>query len=113
MERAARGRLLIRQGDVVLEEGRIADVTAFLDASALTGESRPARLGPGGDARRGATNAGEAFALIAPRPATESTYAGIVRRIEAAQGLRGGRRAIRRALVGPGGGAWWWCPPAR
>lgn len=78
-------RLLIRQGDVVPVDGTVASGTAFLDTSALTGESLPVRLARGADAMSGSTNAGEAFDLTATRPARDSTYAGIVRLVEEAQ----------------------------
>ncbi len=78
-------RLLIRQGDIVPVDGTIASPTAFLDTSALTGESLPVRLGEGAEAMSGSTNAGEAFDLTATRRAAESTYAGIVRLVEEAQ----------------------------
>jgi heavy metal translocating P-type ATPase len=78
-------RLLIRQGDIVPVDGRIASQTAFLDTSALTGEALPVRLGQGDEAMSGSTNAGDAFDLIATREASHSTYAGIVRLVEAAQ----------------------------
>ncbi|WP_413852255.1 heavy metal translocating P-type ATPase [Albidovulum sp.] len=86
LDRIAPGdRLLIRQGDVVPVDGRVAARTAFLDTSALTGESLPVRLEAGVEAMSGSTNAGEAFDLVALRPARDSTYAGIVRLVEAAQ----------------------------
>jgi heavy metal translocating P-type ATPase len=78
-------RLFIRQGDVVPVDGRVASVRALLDTAALTGESLPVRLSEGAEAMSGSTNAGEAFDLIALRAAQESTYAGIVRLVEAAQ----------------------------
>ncbi|WP_312869926.1 heavy metal translocating P-type ATPase [Jiella pacifica] len=78
-------RLLIRQGDVVPVDGTVVSETAFVDTSALTGESLPVRLARGVDAMSGSTNAGEAFDLIATRPAKDSTYAGIVRLVEEAQ----------------------------
>nr|HRO16032.1 HAD-IC family P-type ATPase [Paracoccus sp. (in: a-proteobacteria)] len=78
-------RLLIRQGDVVPVDGAVASETAFLDTSALTGESLPVRLSRGDEAMSGATNAGEAFDLAAIRRAEDSTYAGIVRLVEEAQ----------------------------
>jgi heavy metal translocating P-type ATPase len=78
-------RLLIRQGDVVPVDGRIASATALLDTSALTGESLPLGLARGDEAMSGSTNAGEAFDLEATREAKDSTYAGIVRLVEAAQ----------------------------
>ncbi|MFZ9133459.1 MAG: heavy metal translocating P-type ATPase, partial [Gemmobacter sp.] len=78
-------RLLIRQGDVVPVDGQIASAVAFLDTSALTGESLPARLTRGAEAMSGSTNAGDAFDLTATHEAQDSTYAGIVRLVEAAQ----------------------------
>ncbi len=78
-------RLLIRQGDVVPVDGRIVSPTAFVDTSALTGESLPVRLDRGADAMSGSTNAGEAFDLEATREARDSTYAGIIRLVEEAQ----------------------------
>ncbi|MGO4558199.1 heavy metal translocating P-type ATPase [Mesorhizobium sp. 2RAF21] len=77
--------LLIRQGDVVPVDGKVASASAFLDTSALTGESLPVRVDNGGDAMSGSTNASEAFDLVAARPAKDSTYAGIVRLVEEAQ----------------------------
>ncbi|AWZ19478.1 Heavy metal translocating P-type ATPase [Roseovarius sp. TM1035] len=78
-------RLLIRQGDVVPVDGTLASETGFVDTSALTGESLPVRLVRGAETMSGATNAGEAFDLIALRPAKDSTYAGIVRLVAEAQ----------------------------
>ncbi|WP_207102976.1 heavy metal translocating P-type ATPase [Paracoccus shandongensis] len=78
-------RLLIRQGDVVPVDGQVASGTAFLDTSPLTGESLPVRLDRGAEALSGATNAGDAFDLVALRGARDSTYAGIVRLVEEAQ----------------------------
>ncbi|KAA9007141.1 heavy metal translocating P-type ATPase [Histidinibacterium aquaticum] len=78
-------RLLIRQGDVVPVDGTVASEAAFVDTSALTGESLPVRLSRGAEAMSGSTNAGEAFDLTATREAKDSTYAGIVRLVEEAQ----------------------------
>ena len=43
-------RLLIRQGDVVPVDGTVASEAAFVDTSALTGESLPVRLQHGAEA---------------------------------------------------------------
>jgi heavy metal translocating P-type ATPase len=77
--------LLIRQGDVVPVDGLVASDGAFVDTSAMTGESLPVRLSRGAEAMSGSTNAGEPFDLTATRLAEESTYAGIVRLVEEAQ----------------------------
>ena len=80
--------LLIRQGDVAPVDGALESAQAMLDQSALTGEAMPVRLERGMDVMSGSTNAGEAFDLRATRVASESTYAGIVRLVEAAQKSR-------------------------
>lgn len=78
-------RLFIRQGDVLPVDGRVMSDVAILDLSTLTGESLPQNIFKGGEALSGSASAGAAFELIASRPASESTYAGIVRLVEAAQ----------------------------
>ena len=78
-------RLLIRQGDVVAVDGTVVDHVAVVDESALTGESLPVQHSAGEALMSGSTNAGEAFDMLAARTAAESTYAGIVRLVEAAQ----------------------------
>ncbi len=94
-------RLLIRQGDVAPVDGTVAAGSAVMDQSALTGEAMPVRLGPGDAVMSGATNAGEAFDLTATHPADRSTYAGIVRLVEAAQKSKApmSRLADRYALL--------------
>jgi heavy metal translocating P-type ATPase len=78
-------RLLIRQGDVVPVDGSVMAGVAVLDQSALTGESLPVQRQTGQAVMSGSTNVGEAVDLSATRRAAESTYAGIVRLVEAAQ----------------------------
>ncbi|RMH50932.1 MAG: heavy metal translocating P-type ATPase [Alphaproteobacteria bacterium] len=93
--------LVIMQGDILPVDGTIASASALLDMSALTGESLPVRLPRGAEAPSGAQNAGPAFDLVATRPARDSTYAGIVRLVEAAQRARApmARMADRWALA--------------
>ena len=78
-------RLLIRQGEVLPVDGRVASPVAVLDLSALTGESIPRKVLAGEEALSGSMSAGAAFDLVASRTAEESTYSGIVRLVEAAQ----------------------------
>jgi heavy metal translocating P-type ATPase len=94
-------RLIIRKGDVVPVDGTVAEGVAVLDQSALTGESMPVQQKSGEAVLSGANNAGEAFHLLASRRAAESTYAGIVRLVAAAQRSRApmSRLADRYALV--------------
>jgi heavy metal translocating P-type ATPase len=107
--------LLIRQGDVAPVDGALASDRAMLDQSALTGESMPVRLDRGQDVMSGSTNAAEAFDLRATRRAADSTYAGIVRLVEAAQKSKApmARLADRYSLlflaitVALAASAWW------
>lgn len=78
-------RLLIRKGETLPVDGEVAGSAALLDLSALTGESRPEKVSPGGEGLSGATSMGPPFDLIATRAAAESTYASIVRLVESAQ----------------------------
>ena len=93
--------LLIRQGDVAPVDGTVESDRATLDQSALTGESMPVRLERGRDVMSGSTNSGEAFDLRVIRRAANSTYAGIVRLVEAAQRSKApmARMADRYSLV--------------
>ncbi|MBB3771183.1 heavy metal translocating P-type ATPase [Angulomicrobium tetraedrale] len=77
--------VLIRQGDIAPVDGTVENDRAMLDQSALTGESMPVRLERGQEVMSGSTNAGDAFDLRVSRRAANSTYAGIVRLVEAAQ----------------------------
>ncbi|WQO29707.1 heavy metal translocating P-type ATPase [Microvirga lotononidis] len=109
-------RLLVRQGDVVPVDGFVDNGVAVLDQSALTGEVIPVRKKAGEQVMSGVTNAGDAFDLVATRRAAESTYAGVVRLIEAAQSAKApmARLADRYAMaflaltIGLAGGAWLW-----
>jgi heavy metal translocating P-type ATPase len=94
-------RLVIRKGDVVPVDGAVMEGVAVLDQSALTGESMPIQLKVGGNVMSGSTSVGEAFHLLTTRRAAESTYAGIVRLVEAAQRSRApmSRLADRYAMV--------------
>jgi heavy metal translocating P-type ATPase len=98
---APEDRLLIRRGDVIPVDGTVLEGVAVLDQSALTGESLPVRFKLGNPVLSGSTNVGEAFDLVATRRAAESTYAGIVRLVEAAQRARApmSRLADRYALI--------------
>ena len=107
--------LLVRRGDIVPVDGSVADGVAVLDQSALTGESLPVKRGAGEPVLSGSTNAGDAFDLTAERRAAESTYAGVIRLVEAAQRSRApmARLADRYALLFLGvtvalaAAAWW------
>jgi heavy metal translocating P-type ATPase len=77
--------LLVLAGEVVPVDGIITSPGAVLDEAAVTGEPIPVNRRAGELVRSGTVNAGETFELRASATAGESTYAGIVRMVGAAQ----------------------------
>jgi heavy metal translocating P-type ATPase len=94
-------RLMVRTGEVVPVDGVLISTEATVDESALTGEPIAVVKTRGGAVLSGAVNAGEAFEMAATALAGESTYAGIVRLVTAAQTAKAPfvRVADRYALV--------------
>ena len=93
--------ILIRAGEVIPVDGLITSAVAVIDESALTGEPIPVTLEAGESARSGTLNAGDTFEVKATATAEESTYAGIVRLVTAAQTAKAPfiRLADRYALL--------------
>ncbi len=77
--------IIVRAGEVVPVDGQITSLNASLDESAVTGEPIPVTRFTGEVARSGAINAGETFEMRASATAGESTYAGIIKMVTAAQ----------------------------
>ena len=77
--------LVVRRGDLVPVDGTVNDGEAVLDESALTGEPLPAKKRPGDIVMSGAANVGDLFNMTATKAASDSTYAGILKLVEAAQ----------------------------
>lgn len=78
-------RLWVRHGEVLAVDGSLRAEHVVLDESALTGESLPVSHARGAALRSGTVNASEAFEMVAAATAANSTYAGVVRLVEAAQ----------------------------
>ncbi|MHB8678171.1 MAG: heavy metal translocating P-type ATPase [Rudaea sp.] len=78
-------RLPVRHGEVLAVDGTLDSERAVLDESALTGEALPVSYRRGAALRSGTLNAADVFDLVATATAAASTYAGIVRLVEAAQ----------------------------
>lgn len=80
--------LLVKPGEVVPTDGVLLSDRAILDASALTGESRPVEVAAGHLLESGVVNAAGPIEVRASVAAADSTYAGIVRLVEQAAGDR-------------------------
>jgi heavy metal translocating P-type ATPase len=93
--------LLVRAGEIVPVDGIVGSAVATIDESAVTGEPIPVEKTRGSAVLSGSLNAGETFELTVTAPAGESTYAGIVRMVTAAQTAKAPfvRMADRFALV--------------
>jgi len=93
--------LLVRSGEAVPTDGLISSAAATLDESALTGEPLPVRRDSGALVRSGAVNAATPFDMVATTAAADSTFAGIIRLVEAAHRSKApsARLADRYALL--------------
>ena len=78
-------RLLIRAGEVVPADGRVETGSALLDESSLTGEALPVRRNAGEAVSSGVANGVAPFNLVVTKTAASSTYAGVVRLVDAAR----------------------------
>ena len=94
-------RLMVRAGEIVPVDGVVQTTMAVVDESALTGEPIPVMKTRGMAILSGSLNAGEAFELSVTATAGESTYAGIVKLVTAAQTAKAPfvRLADRYALI--------------
>lgn len=107
--------LLVRAGEVLPVDGTLLDDAASIDEAAVTGEPLARHRRQGDRLFSGTVNAAEAFRMRAAAPAEASTYAGIVRMVEAAQTAKAPfmRMADRFALwllpvtLAVAGLAWW------
>ena len=93
--------ILVRAGEIIPVDGLITSMTGVIDESALTGEPIPVARQQGESVRSGTLNAGDTFEIRATATAEESTYAGIVRLVGAAQTAKAPfiRLADRYALL--------------
>jgi len=94
-------RLLVHAGEVVPVDGVVTSEIATIDESALTGEPIAVPKTRGAAILSGSLNAGETIAMTVSAVAGESTYAGIVRLVTAAQTAKAPfvRLADRYALI--------------
>ena len=93
--------LLVKSGEVVPVDGIVGHQGAVVDDSSLTGEYRPVKIAIGAPVRSGASNAGGPFELRVTAAAADSTYAAIVRLVQAAETSKApvARLADRYALA--------------
>ncbi len=77
--------VIVRHGEVVPVDGKLAGTTASLDESSLTGESYPVDKTAGDIIRAGTVNVGEMFQFVATTSETSSGYHHIIDMVSQAQ----------------------------
>ncbi|MEX1091873.1 MAG: heavy metal translocating P-type ATPase [Acidimicrobiia bacterium] len=80
--------LLVKSGEVIPVDGVVTSGVAVVDEAALTGEPLPVERTHGDLVSSGTVNAADAFEIQATEEAAQSTYAGIIRLVEAARESR-------------------------
>ncbi len=80
--------VVVRTGEVVPVDGTLVAGEATIDTSTLTGEPLPVTVAAPMAVLSGSANAGAPFDVRADRPATESSYAALVRLVQQAQTQR-------------------------
>ncbi len=81
-------RVLIRAGEIVPADARIAEGRTTMDQATLTGESVPRAVAPGDDIFAGTLNAGHPIEAIVARPARDSSLQRILDLVISAQRQR-------------------------
>jgi Cu2+-exporting ATPase len=76
--------ILVRPGDIFAADGVIVEGSTSIDASLLTGESRPLSKCQGDSIPGGAVNTGQAVYLSVSRPSGESSLASLIKLAESA-----------------------------
>jgi heavy metal translocating P-type ATPase len=86
IEKMAPGdRLFIRASEIIPADGRVHGGAALLDESSMTGEPMPVHRNAGEAVASGVANAGVPFDLVLSRTAANSTYAAVVKLVDAAR----------------------------
>ena len=81
-------QFLVKTGERIPADGRVAQGESSVDESVLTGESAPRSRRPGDEVICGSLNQGNALEIEALRPAAESTLSQLIRAVETALNRR-------------------------
>lgn len=93
--------LVVRTGERVPTDGTVRQGRSSVDVSAVTGESIPLDVEPGGRVLAGSINGGGLLEIEATAPSGDSTLARIVRAVEDAQERKGNAQRIADRIAQP------------
>ncbi|NJQ01183.1 heavy metal translocating P-type ATPase [Streptomyces zingiberis] len=101
IEELTAGRLfVVRPGERVATDGRVAEGTSAVDLSLVTGESEPAEVGPGSAVVGGAVNAGGLLLVRATAVGADTQLARITRLVTEAQAGKAKAQRIADVVAG-------------
>lgn len=94
-------RFVVRPGETIAADGLVTEGAAAIDMSAMTGEAKPVRVGPGGNVIGGTVVLDGRLVVEAAAVGADTQVAGMVRLVEAAQAQKANaqRLADRIAAV--------------
>ena len=93
--------VVVRTGERVPTDGTVCKGRSSVDVSAVTGESIPLEVEPGGRVLAGSINGGGLLEIEATAPSGDSTLARIVRAVEDAQERKGNAQRIADRIAQP------------
>ena len=93
--------LVVRPGERLATDGRIASGHTSLDTSAITGESVPVEAGPGSEVFAGSINGTAALEVTVTSTAADNSLARIVSIVEAEQSRKGAGQRLADKIAKP------------
>ena len=93
--------LVVRPGERLATDGRIASGHASLDTSAITGESVPMEAGPGNEVFAGSINGTGVLEVAVTTTAADNSLARIVSIVEAEQSRKGAGQRLADRIAAP------------
>lgn len=93
-------RFVVRPGETIAADGLVVDGSAAVDMSAMTGESKPARLQPGASVIGGTVALDGRLIVEAAAVGADTHFAGMVRLVEEAQAQKADAQRLADRISG-------------
>ena len=93
-------RFVVRPGETIAADGLVMEGSAAVDMSAMTGESKPARVAPGGGVIGGTVVLDGRLVVEAAAVGADTHFAGMVRLVEEAQAQKADAQRLADRISG-------------